>query len=161
LQSAVVPFYFFKLLEDQGGLVALTIGQAASRSGCTTPTIRYYEEIGLLPPVGRTGNGRRAYGWPQVHRLTFIRRARDLGLSIGQVRDLLGVTDGDPANCGEARDLIQVHIKAIRQKRNELEGLERILTSMAARCGATCATDPSETCTIFADFLAVPQAMEA
>jgi DNA-binding transcriptional MerR regulator len=141
--------------------MALTIGQAASRSGCTTPTIRYYEEIGLLPPVGRTGNGRRAYGWPQVHRLTFIRRARDLGLSIGQVRDLLGTTDGDPSSCGDARDLIQAHIEAIRLKRAELDSLERALTGMAARCDATCAADPAETCTIFGDVLESGRAGEA
>jgi DNA-binding transcriptional MerR regulator len=133
--------------------MGLTIGQAASRSGCTTPTIRYYEEIGLLPPVGRSSNGRRAYGWPQVHRLAFIRRARDLGLSIGQVRDLLGITDGDPARCGDARDLIQAHIEAIRLKRAELDNLERALTGMAARCDATCASDPAEPCTIFGDVL--------
>jgi DNA-binding transcriptional MerR regulator len=111
--------------------MALTIGQAANRSGCTTPTIRYYEEIGLLPPIGRNSNGRRAYGWPQVHRLTFIRRARDLGLSIGQVRDLLGVTDGDTSNCGDARDLIQAHVEAIRRKRAELDSLEHALNGMA------------------------------
>lgn len=133
--------------------MALTIGQAANRSGCTTPTIRYYEEIGLLPPVGRNSNGRRAYGWPQVHRLTFIRRARDLGLSIGQVRDLLDVTDGDASNCGDARDLIQAHVEAIRRKRAELDSLERALTGMAARCDATCAADPAATCTIFDDVL--------
>lgn len=141
--------------------MALTIGQAASRSGCSTPTIRYYEEIGLLPTVGRTPNGRRAYGWPQVHRLAFIRRARDLGLSIGQVRELLAISDRASSNCGDARDLIQAHVEATRRKRAELESLERTLTSMAARCDSTCASDPAATCTVFNDVLSGPQPVAA
>ncbi|KAF0180777.1 MAG: MerR family transcriptional regulator, partial [Caulobacteraceae bacterium] len=56
----------------------MTIGDAAARTQCTTATIRYYEEIGLLRPVGRGANGRRAYGHPEIHRLRFIRRCRDL-----------------------------------------------------------------------------------
>lgn len=133
--------------------MAFTIGQAASRTGCTTPTIRYYEEIGLLTVVGRTPNGRRAYGWPQVHRLTFIRRARDLGLSLDQVRELLEISDGGSSNCGNARDLILAHVEATRRKRAELEGLERVLTTMAARCDLICATDPAAGCTVFTDVL--------
>jgi MerR family transcriptional regulator, copper efflux regulator len=133
--------------------MALTIGEAASRSGCSTPTIRYYEEIGLLSAVGRTPNGRRAYGWPQVHRLTFIRRARDLGLSLVQVRQLLDISDGDPSTCGDARDLIQAHVDAVRRKRDELESLERMLTGMAVRCDSTCAADPAASCTVFSDVL--------
>lgn len=134
----------------------MTIGQAAARSRCSAPTIRYYEDIGLLAEVGRSANGRRAFSWPQVHRLTFIRRARDLGLSIEAVRNLLAAS-GDGANCGQARDLITGHVATIQRKRAELERLEATLTQMAQRCDSTCATDPSAVCTVFED-LAAPHA---
>ena len=74
--------------------MSLSIGQAADRSGCTPPTIRYYESIGLLPPTPRSDAGRRAYGPQEVARLVFIRRARDFGLGIPQVRDLLAAAPG-------------------------------------------------------------------
>lgn len=130
-----------------------TIGQAAARSDCTPPTIRYYEDIGLLRSVDRTANGRRAYGWPQIHRLTFIRRSRDLGLSLEQVRLLLDISDGDQSNCGDARDLIENHLERVKRKRAELEGLEGMLTRMADRCDSTCASDPGAACSVFADVL--------
>lgn len=138
--------------------MAMTIGRAAHRSGCSTPTIRYYEEVGLLRPVERTSNGRRAYGWPQVQRLTFIRRARDLGLSIGEVRQLLGISDGDPSACGDARDLLRTHVEEVRRRRLELEQLEAALTRMASRCDGGCAANPSEPCTVFEDIAALPAA---
>lgn len=131
----------------------LTIGQAAVKSGCSTPTIRYYEDIGLLRAVGRTPNGRRAYAWPQVHRLTFIRRARDLGLSLDQVRTLLQVSDGDPSDCGDAREVIQVHLDEVRRRRAELELLEAALARMADRCDATCAGRAGVSCTVLDDVI--------
>lgn len=138
--------------------MAMTIGQAAVRSGCSTPTIRYYEDIGLLRPVDRTPNGRRSYGWPQVQRLTLIRRARDLGLPIGEVRQLLGIFDGDQSACGDARDLLQTHVAEVRRRRVELEQLEATLTRMASRCDGACAANPAEPCTVFEDLTALPAA---
>lgn len=135
----------------------LTIGQAAGHSGCTTPTIRYYEEIGLLPEIGRTPKGRRAYSWPQVHRLKFIRRARDLGMPIEQVRTLLGVSDGDQTACGDAGLLLRVHIETLRRRRAELEGFEQVLEQMAQRCDSTCATDPDAPCNIFENVVSTPE----
>ncbi|WP_340645170.1 MerR family DNA-binding protein [Phenylobacterium sp.] len=134
--------------------MAMTIGQVADHSQCSAPTIRYYEDVGLLRAIDRTPNGRRAYGWPQVHRLTFIRRARDLGLSIEQVRSLLQVSDGDPSDCGQARDLITIHLDAVRRRRTELERLEQTLSGMAARCDSTCANAPDSACTVFDDLFA-------
>ena len=141
--------------------MAMTIGQAADRCGCSPPTIRYYEDIGLLPSVDRTLNGRRAYGWPQVQRLTIIRRARDLGLSIDEVRQLLSILDGDQSTCGDARDLLKTHVEAVRRKRAELEKLEATLTQMASQCDSTCATDPSEPCSIFDNLAVTPAAAVA
>ena len=134
-----------------------TIGQAAGQSGCSPPTIRYYEEIGLLPDIGRTPKGRRAYSWPQVHRLKFIRRARDLGIPVEQVRTLLGVSDGDQTACGDAGLLLRVHIETLRRRRAELEGFEQVLEQMAQRCDSTCATDTAASCNIFEDFAAASE----
>jgi len=75
----------------------MTIGETAARTRCTPATIRYYEEIGLLRGVGRGANGRRAYGHPELHRLRFIRRCRDLGFPIEDVRALLDVMDAKDA----------------------------------------------------------------
>ena len=134
-----------------------TIGQAAGQSGCSPPTIRYYEEIGLLPDIGRTPNGRRAYSWPQVHRLKFIRRARDLGIPIEQVRTLLGVSDGDQTACGDAGNLLRMHIEALRRRRAELAGFEQVLEQMAQRCESACAIDSAASCSIFEDVVAAPE----
>ena len=62
-------------------MAGMSIGKASERSGCTPATIRFYEEQGLLGGIGRAANGRRVFGWPDVHRLRFIRRCRDLGFA--------------------------------------------------------------------------------
>lgn len=131
----------------------LTMGEAAGKSGCSAPTIRYYEEIGLLRGVDRTPGGRRAYSWPQVHRLTFIRRARDLGLSVEQVRTLLRISDGDQSDCGDAQGVLATYVEEVRRRRAELESLEDTLTRMAQRCGDTCANVPGAACTVMEDVL--------
>lgn len=127
----------------------MTISTASAKSGCSAPTIRYYEEIGLVGPVGRTAGGRRAYLWPEVSRLTFIRRARDLGLSLDEVRALLQISDGRTSDCSSARDLVLGHAEAVRARRLELEALEATLRQMAQRCDSTCADGQAATCTIF------------
>ena len=71
----------------------LSIGLVAAQAGCTVPTIRYYEEIGLLPLAPRTDGGRRHYSDEAVRRLTFIRRCRDFGCSIGHMRKLDDLLD--------------------------------------------------------------------
>jgi DNA-binding transcriptional MerR regulator len=127
--------------------MGMTIGEASKRSACSVPTIRYYEEVGLLGGVGRTPNGRRAYGWPDVSRLTFIRRSRDLGLSLGEIRTLLAISDGS-ADCADARDLLDGHLVVVRKRREELQALEASLRAMIERCSAQCA-GAAVPCTIF------------
>jgi DNA-binding transcriptional MerR regulator len=134
----------------------MTISAASAKSGCSAPTIRYYEDIGLVGPVGRTEGGRRAYRWPEVLRLTFIRRVRDLGLSLDEVRTLLKISDGKVEDCGAARDLVLAHAEAVRARRLELEALEVTLRGMAQRCDATCANGQAISCTIF-DEIAVAE----
>ena len=131
--------------------MGMTIGSAAERSNCTPPTIRYYEEIGLLRPIARGSNGRRSYGWPDVSRLTFIRRCRDLGFPVDQVRALLKVMDAEDPSCLDARDLVQAHLETVRAKRVQIEALEQTLLGLSSTCTDACASNPTPDCRILED----------
>lgn len=126
----------------------MTIGTAAVRTRCTPATIRYYEEIGLLRAVGRGINGRRAYFHPDIHRLRFIRRCRDLGFPIDDVRALLDVMDANVPSCLSARDLTLVHLGTVRARRAELEALEQTLSAMVASCTDSCVSGATPDCTM-------------
>ena len=129
--------------------MSMTIGLAAEKTGCSVATIRYYEEIGLLGRIGRTANGRRAYGWPDIGRLRLIRRLRDLGFGIDAVRMLAeAMHSPDSAACLDVRDLALNHIAIIRSKRAELDALEASLTDLAASCSDACRNGRSPECTI-------------
>lgn len=112
----------------------LTIGALAERSGVNIETIRYYERIGLLPAPPRSAGRHRLYEEPHCRRLAFIRRARELGFSLPDVRLLLGLGAEHDLTCGEVRALTEHHIAAIRDKVRDLKRLERILSDLAARC---------------------------
>jgi len=124
----------------------MTIGEVAVRTRCTSATIRYYEEIGLLQAVGRGGNGRRAYFHPDIYRLRFIRRCRDLSFSIDDVRALLDVMDAQFPSCLSARDLTITHLDTVRARRAELEALEQTLSAMVASCTDACASGATPDC---------------
>jgi len=112
----------------------LFIGQMASRSGCSIETIRYYERVGLLPKPARTEGGHRVYHDAQARRLAFIRRARELGFTLDQVRTLLSLVDGHDYTCGQVRALTLEHLKRVRRNIADLRRLERVLDSMAREC---------------------------
>jgi len=135
----------------------ISIGVLAQQTGCTVPTIRYYEEIGLLPAGPRTEAGRRLYGAPAVKRLTFIRRCRDFGFSIEQVRELVGLVDEPERPCVEVRDIASGHLAEVRNKLAELQALEASLSAFVVSCDRACAGGPSVDCTILED-LAHPTA---
>jgi DNA-binding transcriptional MerR regulator len=132
--------------------MSLSIGQAADKSGCTPATIRYYESIGLLPPTPRSDAGRRAYGSKEVARLAFIRRARDFGLGIPQVRDLLAAAQAPATACVMARPVVEEHIRALRAKRAEFKALEAALAAILVRCDEGCRGGNPGACAIFDDF---------
>src|SRR5262249_29784417 len=94
----------------------LKIGALAARTGTNAPTIRYYEEIGLRPRARRRAGGQRSYGQDDVKRLLFIRRCRDFGFPIEQVRSLLALAQDRARSCMEARDLAQAHLAAVRAR---------------------------------------------
>ena len=130
---------------------ALSIGFVARRTGCTVPTIRYYEEIGLLPAAARTQAGQRAYGEDTLRRLTFIRRCRDFGFSIEQVRELIGIADHPERPCAELRDIAAARCADVRNKLDELRALEASLSGFIARCNADCVGGTALACTILED----------
>lgn len=132
----------------------LTIGALSAATGCAVPTIRYYEEIGLLPKALRRSGGHRVYGVSDLDRLTFIRRCRDFGFPIEQVRQLTALV-GSKEDCVAARDLAQAHLDVVREKLKDLRALERSLKSHVDRCDAQCAGGPAADCVILTD-LATP-----
>lgn len=112
----------------------LTIGRLAKVAGVHLETIRYYERIGLLPPPPRTAGGHRDYRAEHVKRLTFVRRGRELGFTLDQVRALLALAEDRGRSCAEARRLGLAHLADVRTKISDLRRLERVLNQMVARC---------------------------
>lgn len=129
----------------------LKIGDLADRTAATASTIRYYEEIGLLPRADRQDGGQRRYGHEDVKRLTLIRRCRDLGLPIEQVRSLVTLVEDPGRNCLEARDLPRGHLVVVRAKLDQLKALERGMARFVASCETACAGGPGPECAILED----------
>lgn len=130
--------------------MSLAIGDVARRSGCSVPTIRYYEEIGLLAQARRTANGRRSYGHPDVSRIRFIRRSRDFGMSIQEIRELLEAQSTLGGACEPAKAIVAARLADVARKRDELDKLHASLATMLARCEIECG-HRSDCCTIFDD----------
>jgi DNA-binding transcriptional MerR regulator len=118
----------------------------AERTRTTVPTIRYYEEIGLLRPAARSG-GQRTYDHEDIRRLSFIRRCRDFEFSIPEVRSLLSLMQ-DRKSCTEARNLAEGHLVALRRKLAELKALETTIASLVSECDASCAGGAASDCVI-------------
>lgn len=131
-----------------------TIGALAKAAGVSTPTIRYYEEIGLLPPASRTNGGQRSYDAADLSRVTFIKQCRDFGFGIDQVRVLLDLSISGERDCAETRDIAQKHLDDVRQKLAELRSLEQRLETFVDRCNDACAGGPGQDCVIFKDMAA-------
>lgn len=115
----------------------IQIGELARQSGCNIETIRYYERVGLLPAPLRSVGRYRLYNSPDVRRLAFVRRARELGFTLDQVRALLALSakDGRDA-CTEVHNLAAEHLAEVRAKIADLRAMERILTDAVRRCAA-------------------------
>jgi MerR family mercuric resistance operon transcriptional regulator len=106
----------------------------STRAGVNIETVRYYERIGLLPAPPRTEGGHRSYGEPYVKRLTFVRRARELGFTLEEIRMLLVLADERKPSCIKARSLAITHLADVRQKIADLERIERVLAQTVALC---------------------------
>ncbi len=110
------------------------IGNLSKQTGCNIETIRYYERIGLMPPAPRSDGGHRVYGEGQAKRLGFIRRTRQLGFTLDEVRTLLRLVDGSRYTCAQVKRITVHHLDDIRRKIEDLRKIERALRAMASRC---------------------------
>lgn len=113
----------------------LKIGDLARETGTVVETIRFYEKIRLLPAPGRTSGNYRAYDASHLRRLSFIRRARDLGFSIDQVRELLSLADDCDRSCEAVDGLARQQLAEVDCKIADLTALRRELGSLIAQCG--------------------------
>lgn len=114
--------------------MGLNIGALAKQTDTKVETIRYYERIGLLPQPARTTGNYRTYGEAELNRLSFIRRARNLGFSIEQVRDLLNLSDRRDQSCAEVDALTRSHLAEVESKIADLQALQRELAAMLGQC---------------------------
>src|SRR6266481_6962735 len=112
----------------------LSIGALSKRSGVNIETIRYYEKIGVMPAPARSAGGYRLYAPDHLKRLSFVRRGRELGFSLEELRGLLRLVDGHTYTCGQVRALTLEHVAQVRRKIADLRRLQRVMADMAAQC---------------------------
>lgn len=125
----------------------MNIGATARASGVSAKMIRYYEQVGLIPQVARTESGYRAYSEVDVHRLRFIRRARDLGFSVAEINELLGLWHDHSRKSADVKRVAQTHIANLERRIAELRQMADVLQTMAA----CCAGDDRPDCPILED----------
>jgi len=112
----------------------MKISQLAKESGIASKTIRYYEEIALLPEAHRNDNGYREYGNSDVERLVFIRRCRELQIPLEQIKTLIAVQLDQKSSCQEVDDMIEQQLDKVRTTIAELTLLEQTLHTLATSC---------------------------
>ena len=114
----------------------IPIGELSRRTGCNIETIRYYERIGVLPPPRRNGRY-RSFDASEVARLVFVRRARELGFTLDEVRALLKLAAADDrSTCTEAREISVAHLSDVRARIADLRAMERVLAAAVRQCDA-------------------------
>ncbi len=114
--------------------MSMNIGQAAAASGVSAKMIRHYESVGLFPQAARTESGYRQYTDKEVSTLRFIRHSRDLGFSIEQIRELLGLWQNRKRPSRQVRALTLAHIDELEAKLNELHAMKATLEHLVESC---------------------------
>ncbi|OZA12490.1 MAG: MerR family transcriptional regulator [Rhodobacterales bacterium 17-64-5] len=112
----------------------LTIGKLGEAAGVKVPTIRYYEQIGILPEPERSAGNQRLYGTRTLDRLAFIRHARDLGFPLEAIRDLLSLSDRPDQSCAEADVIAKEQLGAVQARITRLTALKGELERMIVQC---------------------------
>lgn len=109
----------------------MRIGELANEAGLSPKTIRYYEEIGVLPEPERTPSGYRDYGHGAVERLRFVRAAQSIGLTLGEIREILSLRDRGEAPCAHVAHLIEQHARDVSERIGHLQAMHRDLRRLA------------------------------
>ena len=122
-------------ITDKRG-ASLSIGALSQHTGVHIETIRYYERIKMFAAPPRTGGGRRVYGERHRRTLGFIRRARDLGFNLNEIRALLDLDEPGRASCAEVREIANRHLANVRAKLADLARLEAVLSETVGQCAA-------------------------
>ena len=112
----------------------MNIGEAAAASGVSAKMIRHYESIGLLPEAERTESGYRQYGERELHTLRFVRRSRDLGFSLDEIKQLLALWQDRSRPSREVKALAQAHVKALDEKIAEMQAMKATLQNLVQHC---------------------------
>lgn len=112
----------------------MNIGEAAAASGVSAKMIRHYESVALLPPASRTESGYRQYTAKDLHVLRFIRRARDLGFSIDEIRDLLSLWQDRGRSSRQVKALAQVHLQDLQARMDEIQAMKTALEQLVHCC---------------------------
>ncbi len=112
----------------------MNIGEASAASGVSAKMIRYYERIGLIPPADRSDAGYRIYGHADVHRLQFIRRARDLGFAVAEIADLLDLWNDTSRRSADVKRLAQAHIAELDRRIDSMRQVADTLRTLVRSC---------------------------
>lgn len=134
------------LMVSTVGMASLRIGDVATRTGLTVPTIRYYESVGLLPPAQRSGAGYRCYDDTAVEELRFIKKAQSLGFSLEEIGEILKLSHAGEAPCAHVLDLARRHLTAVEERIHQLSQFRDTLAAEvekwdgveAPTCGGLC-----------------------
>ncbi|MCJ2043951.1 MULTISPECIES: helix-turn-helix domain-containing protein [unclassified Methylobacterium] len=113
----------------------ITIGELSKRTGVLATTVRYYEDVGLMPAPPRTAGGRRSYGTAHVARLAFIRHARQLGFEVDAIRELLALNARPDLPCAEVDVIARRHLADVDGRIERLKALRSELSRMVDECG--------------------------
>ena len=114
--------------------MTMLIGELSKRTGCVVETIRYYERIGIMPDPPRSTGGHRIYSEEHEKRLTFIRRGNELGFTLKEVREMLGMVDGGDYSCDDIQAIAVAHIEDVKCKIADLRKIKKVLENMAKQC---------------------------
>lgn len=133
-------------------MIHFSRGSLAKKTGVNIETIRYYEKIGLMPDPPRTSGGHRVYDESFLNRLRFIRRCRELGFTIVELRELLAMVEAGDYSCAEVLENTRAHLERIKNKIKDLKKMEKTLKAISARCSGKDVPD----CPIIEDLWRTP-----